>query len=185
MADAKDSPVAETEVKDGANVEKIREILFGGQMRDYEKRFVRMEERFAKAADSLREDMKKRLDALESFMQQEFESLGQRLKNEKAERSESLKELAKEMRDLSKTLEKKISQVEDQTASGHADLRSRLLDQSKQLSGDLGQLRKEVSSALDREVQTLRSEKTDREALADLFNELALRLKGDLKLPEE
>lgn len=32
----------------GGNLDKVRDILFGTQMRDYEKRFNRMEERFMK-----------------------------------------------------------------------------------------------------------------------------------------
>ena len=42
-----------------------------------------------------------------------------------------------------------------------------------------------ASAALDREVGVLRNEKTDRAALADLFEEFSLRLKNDLELPEK
>ena len=74
---------AEGEVREGANVDKIRDILFGSQMRDYDKRFARVEERLVKDAAALREEIKKRIDGLESFVHQEVESLGQRLKNER------------------------------------------------------------------------------------------------------
>src|SRR5277367_6618008 len=93
------------DVREGANVDKIRDILFGSQMRDYDKRFTRLEERLAKAADALRYDLKKRFDSLESFVQQEVESIHQRLKTEKTERGDSLKELTRETRDSAKTLE--------------------------------------------------------------------------------
>ena len=62
---------ANGDIREGANVDKIRDILFGSQMRDYDKRFVRLEERLAKAADALRDDLKKRFDSLEAFVQQE------------------------------------------------------------------------------------------------------------------
>ena len=77
--------------EEGANVDKIRDILFGSQMRDYEKRFARLEENVSKAVETLREDTMKRLETLSSFAQQEVESLSQRLKTEKSERSEGLK----------------------------------------------------------------------------------------------
>src|SRR5580698_8148983 len=92
-------------IREGANVDKIRDILFGTQMRDYDKRFGRLEERLAKAADALRDDLKKRFDSLESFVQQEVDSLQQRLKTEKSERVDALKELTREMRDNAKTIE--------------------------------------------------------------------------------
>src|SRR5271166_3526494 len=116
-ANTEDKNIANGEIREGANVDKIRDILFGSQMRDYEKRFARLEERLAKASDALRDDLKKRFDSLESFVQQETEALSQRLKTEKSERLEALKELTRETRDSSKSLEKKLSQLEEQLSS--------------------------------------------------------------------
>ena len=41
-----------------------------------------------------------------------------------------------------------------------------------------------MESALEREAETLRNDKTDRATLADLLTEMALRLKGELELPK-
>jgi hypothetical protein len=171
------------DIREGANVDKIRDILFGSQMRDYDKRFVRLEERLAKAADALRDDLKKRFDSLESFVQQEVESLHQRVKAEKSERVDSVKELTRETRDSSKTLEGRLSQLDEHLTSAQGDLRTRILDQSKTLSGEIRKAHTEMESALEREAETLRNEKTDRAALADLLTEMALRLKDELELP--
>jgi hypothetical protein len=38
-----DKNIANGEIREGANVDKIRDILFGSQMRDYEKRFARLD----------------------------------------------------------------------------------------------------------------------------------------------
>ena len=43
---------------EAGNVDKIREILFGGQMRAYDRRFTRLEERLAKESADLREEAK-------------------------------------------------------------------------------------------------------------------------------
>ena len=107
-ANSEEKNVANGEVREGQNVDKIRDILFGSQMRDYDKRFMRLEERLAKAADALRDDLKKRFDSLESFVQQEVESLHQRLKTEKTERVDAIKELTRETRESSKTLENRL-----------------------------------------------------------------------------
>jgi hypothetical protein len=171
------------DVREGANVDKIRDILFGSQMRDYDKRFVRLEERLAKAADALRDDLKKRFDSLESFVQQEVESLHQRLKTEKSERVDALKELTRESRDSSKSLENRLSQLDEHLAAAQGDLRSRILDQSKTLLAEIRKTHGDMETALEREAETLRNEKTDRATLADLLTEMALRLKDELELP--
>jgi DNA repair exonuclease SbcCD ATPase subunit len=184
-ADHEEKNAANGELREGANVDKIRDILFGSNMRDYEKRFARLEERMTKSSDALRDDLKKRFDALESYVREEVESLGQRLKNEKSERAEALKELVRESRDSSKALEKKLSQLEDTLETAQGDLRARILEQSKALANQIQKSKEELEKAMETEVETLRNEKTDRAALADLFTEVALRLKGELELPEK
>lgn len=174
----------ETETREAANVEKIRDIIFGSQMRDYEKRFARLEERLTADAQALREDTKKRFDTLEAFVQKEVDSLSQRLKGEKSERSEALKELTRELRETAKTIDKRLSQLDDQLAKETSALRGQLLEQSKQLAAEIEAKHRALSGTLDREAQALRSDKADREALADLFAKMAMRLRNEIKLPE-
>src|SRR5271170_4963656 len=126
-ADHEEKGAVNGELREGANVDKIRDILFGSNMREYEKRFARLEERLNKSSEALREDLKKRFDSLETYVREEMESLGQRLKTEKTERGESLKELTRETRDSAKSLEKKLSGQEEQLSSTQADLRGRIL----------------------------------------------------------
>ena len=184
-ADAKLPNTSGKESAEGANVDKIRDILFGSQMRDYEKRFIRLEDTVTKAIETLRDDMTKRFDTLSNYMKEEADSLSQRVKAEKAERSESHKEIAREMKDGAKAIEKKLSQLEEQMSDGHSELRGKMLEHSKAMSAEIDKLRRDTTAALNREVDVLRDEKTDRAGLADLFNEFSLRLKNKFELPEE
>jgi hypothetical protein len=184
-ADHEEKHAVNGELREGANVDKIRDILFGSNMREYEKRFARLEERLTKSSDALRDDLKKRFDTLESYVREEMESNNQRLKAEKAERNEGLKELTRETRDSSKSIEKKLSQLEEQLTSAQADLRSRILDQSKALSNQIQKTKDDLEAALESEAEALRTDKTDRLQLADLFTELSMRLKDELELPDK
>ncbi|MFI5179118.1 MAG: hypothetical protein ACHQO8_11165, partial [Vicinamibacterales bacterium] len=57
------------------NLDKVRDILFGGQARDIDRRFQRIEERLLKETADLKDDVRKRLSALEQFMKQESATL--------------------------------------------------------------------------------------------------------------
>ena len=184
-ADSKSSANTEPDVKEGANVDKIRDILFGSQMRDYEKRFVRLEDRLTKDAEALREEVRKRFDSLEGFVQKEVESLGQRLKAEKAERAESLKDLGRELREAPRESKSASGTWTTNWPKSTAEIRSKILDQSKALTAEIASKHRELVSLLDREVQALRVDKTDREALADLFAEFGMRLKNEFNLPDK
>ncbi|HEY6146249.1 MAG TPA: hypothetical protein VIZ69_01070, partial [Thermoanaerobaculia bacterium] len=61
------------------------------------------------------------------------------------------------------------------------ELRQQILDQSKSLTDEIRTRVKESAALLSRELKELRSDKTDRSALAGIFTEAAMRLSGDTK----
>jgi DNA anti-recombination protein RmuC len=168
---------------ESGNIDKIRQILFGNQMRDYEKRFSRLEERLLKESADLRDETRKRFDALETFIKNEMEALTGRLRAEQSAREESAQNLSREMQAASKSLEKKLGQADEQNSRSQRELRQQILDQSKTLSDEIRQKHEEISAMLAREVAELSHDKTDRSALAALFSEVALRLNDEFKIP--
>jgi archaellum component FlaC len=186
--DARKSPAgkagnggAEVLAASGGNLEKIREILFGAQVHDFEKRFTRLEEKLLKETADSRAETKKRFDSMEAFIRKEIESLVERVKTEQGERSDAVKEISRDLRETAKNLEKKLAQLDEQATKGQRELRQQILDQSKSLTDEIRNRVKESAALLTRELKELRSDKTDRSALAGLFTEAAMRLSGDTK----
>jgi hypothetical protein len=158
------------------SLEKIRDILFGNQMRDYEKRFARLEERLIKENGDLREETRKRLDTIENYIRDEIDSLTERVNYEPTARDEAVSQLNLELKTLINTLEKKIIQLEQQTNQSQREIRQQILEQSKTLDHEIRQNSESILTTLEREAQRLRNDKTDRSVLATLFAELAVRL---------
>jgi DNA anti-recombination protein RmuC len=182
--DLSDGQRAETaDLSGGGNIDKIRDILFGVQMRDYEKRFARLEERLIKEAADLRDETRKRFDALELYIKQEFESLTERLTIEQNTRGEAVETLSLGITDTARAFEKRTAQMDEQSSKSQRELRQQILDQSKSLNDEIRQKYEELTAALQREAAELRTDKTDRSALAALFTEVAMRLNNDFKIP--
>lgn len=163
-------------VNEANSLDKVRDILFGNQMREVEKKLARLEERLLKECASLREDSRKRLDSIENYIKQEVESLSQRIVNEQSTRDEGLRVLVEDNKKIITALEKKLTQLDDNINNTQRDLRDQILNQSKNLQNDILQKYEEILAALQRESQDLRQAKTDRSTLANLLNEMAIRL---------
>ena len=168
---------------ESGNIDKIREILFGVQMRDYEKRFFRLEERLLKESADLREDSRRRFEALEAFVRNEFEALSERMKAEQGTRDMSVQGVSRELRETGQRLEQRLAQLDEETARKQRDLRQQILDQSKNLNDEIRHKFEELSAMLEREAVELRHDKTDRSALAALFTEVAMRLNNEFRIP--
>ena len=169
----------------GANLEKIRDILFGAQVHDFEKKFARLEERLLKETADARAETKKRFDSLESFIRKEVESLAERLKAEQETRADSAKEISRDLRETAKALEKRLGSLDEQATRSQRELRQQILDQSKSLTDEIRTRIRESAAALSKELKELRAEKTDRSALAGLFTEAAMRLTNESKPGKE
>lgn len=165
------------------NVEQIRNILFGSQMRDYDGRFQKLEERLTREAGELRADLQKRLDALETFMRGESESLANRLGTEQAERSQATERLGRDLAETARHFEEKITKLDGQMAKEIREVRQQVLEQSKTLSAEIKEKYDQLKAGLDQESQQIRGAMTGREALAEMLSELSLRLKNEFRVP--
>lgn len=168
---------------ESGNVDRIRNILFGTQMRDYDSRFQKLEDRLTKASNELRSELQKRLDGLESLIRSETESLRNRLRTEQSERSHALERLGRELVETARVLERNISQLDEQTAKDIRDLRQQMLDQSKALSTEIKERHEQLQAGLDSEATQIRGAMTARESLAEMLSEVSLRLKGEFRVP--
>ncbi len=153
------------------NIDKIRDILFGSNMRDYEQRFSRLEDALKKESSDLRDTTRRHLESLEAFVHKELAALEVRLNTERDERSETTSAVLK-----------KIGELENHEAQAKREIRNDLLQQSKELTDAIRNKGEEVIALLERRSQELQHSKTDRAALAGLFNEVALRLTDQFKV---
>ena len=165
MAHEFEQPIR-NEVGDGPNsmideaskVDRICEILFGSQMRDYDERFQRLEEHLAQEVSEVRADTQKRLDALERFIKGEVDSINSRAAIEHGERCNATDKLGRDLAETARTLDTQINNLRGQTAKS------------------LGEL-------LEHEAAQIRDAITGREALAEMLSEIALRLKNESRVP--
>ena len=166
------------------NVDKIRDILFGGQMRDYEQRFVDLEKRLTQRIDRLGKDVDKRVERLNAFAKREVDKLTEQLKTERKDRIAVDKSGARDLKDFGQQVEAWFGEVEEQLDAESRELRSALHEQNEELSALIGETRDQLNAALASEAQELTDSKVAREDLAGLLTEVALRLKKDFRLPK-
>lgn len=177
-------PVPTSDQSGGNNLEKIRDILFGSQMREVETRFLRLEDRLTKLSSDFRDDLNKSLASLETFLKKEIEALNDRFLTESNERGGAVKTLSLELKALSDFSWQKLNQLDEQGSKSLRELRLQLLDQSKAFGEEIRQKHNELTAVVEQAVKDLHANKTDRASLAALFNEVATRLNTEPRRPD-
>jgi len=160
-------------------IDKIRDLIFGNQMQDYEKRFSRLEERMFKEMNVSKNESKKNFDSLEKIVNKEIESLKNQITAEQNARTESFKELSRQLKDTTRSFEKKLEQIGEQFNDNSNDMRQQILELSQSLRNDIRQKYEETSAAIERVALELQTNKVDRSSLSNFFTEIAMRINND------
>ena len=160
------------------SLDKVRDLLFGGQMRAVETRMQGMEERLRQEDEAIRSDLAKQTESLDALIRSEVQALTERLAAERTRRNEEMKSLATEIKEAIRALEKRHVKLEEDGSMADAALRDQLLMQSADAAAELAKMGEKLTAELTRSHQALNSAKTDRETLAALLTDVAARLAG-------
>jgi hypothetical protein len=169
-------------IDDGRIVDRIRDILVGSQMREYEGRLERLDERLVKEATEARTEVEQRLTDLERFSKAEIESLTHRLNAEQSERRIEIEKLCYALTETAKAFESKIKNL-DEYAREIYELHRQLLEQWRALSGEFKEKHDQMQAGLNRETEQIRGSMIGRETLAQILNEISGRLKDHSRAP--
>jgi len=168
-----------------ADIDALRDAIFGGQIREYERRFARMEERMAKELSEVREEVRDRCTALERYLRDEVESMTVELRANQQSHAVEERRLSQSIMDVAKGAEERIAALNDLVTKQQRELRGQLLDQSRSITDDVQRRYADLLARAQRDAAELRDGKADRIALSALLMEVALRLRGESVVPGE
>lgn len=193
------------------SLDKVRDILFGNQLRQQDSRFSQLEEKVSSQLGAFREETRKSLETLQEFVKSELNAALGALAAESQQRHDSFKRLqeelgaadhslserleqatrslgdeskaglqavAQDLQNKSGALESRIAATEQHQQQAASELRAQLLEATNRLRDEGNAVKAELHALVEKLVNDLRSAKTDRTALATLFNEMAGRLQA-------
>lgn len=165
------------------NVDQIRDILFGGQMRDYERRFQELNQRLEAELVRMRDAQEKRLVQMDKRIDDQLDKLSKLVRQEVQDRNSAVDDLESRLQQAARTargeVNKALEALEHELAAADERQRSALADAQASASSRAD----ETEAALSRTNAALHADKVGRHDLAALLTEFALRLKGDFDLP--
>ena len=152
------------------DVDKIRDIIFGGQMREYAIRFEQLEKTVGATIEGFSKEMEKR-----------FEGLDRRLAADQEERNDADATVRAQLHTLEETLDGKVAETDERVTSEVEKFHRVLAEGLHALTALLENTKEELSQGLNAATEKLDRDKLDSENLAQLFTDAARALKRDPK----
>ncbi|MBN2806696.1 MAG: hypothetical protein JXR22_08555 [Prolixibacteraceae bacterium] len=154
------------------SIGKIRDILFGNNISEIDKRFNSVEQNLQEMITAMKDEIQKKLHSFDDYFKSEISSVLDQLKKEQASRNQAVEKLGKELEKLNQALEA----GSDEMKSNIRDVRAKMMDHYKENAESISTLDKELKKLISREVNQLTDSKVDRKALAVMLSDVALKL---------
>jgi DNA anti-recombination protein RmuC len=166
------------------NIDQIRDIIFGAQLREYDNRFDKIDSDLS----MMQQDMQTRLEQIKTVLSGEMraavDSFDKKIKsitlNTQEESADLRQQIDRVNRKFSSSIEALDEAIDNQTSS----LRDELSQTRDRLSEESRTLKTQVFEELDRRFSMLRDVKVSRDDMAEILFELGMRLKGTEFVPE-
>ena len=169
----------DAELNEQDNVDKIRDILFGNQMRDFDRKFSHLEERIASDLAAMRKENANQMDSLQAYVDSEVEILTSKLSSEERIRIDELSELDDALKKSAKQIEQKIAETVKTIDKQSREINQKILKQSQDFNGELSSQIEQTRKRMDDYRQELSLGKVDKSVLAEMLNSLAMQLNQD------
>ncbi len=161
------------------SLDKVRDILFGAQAREFERRFALLEADLLRKTAEARAEAEQRLEALEAQLRRDVEQLTERIQAEYQARTQTINGVSTELQKLTRQLDDKILELGQHTTEAQEDIRQQLVDEAKLLTNQLEQQSEDLQAALNHEVEQLATNKLNRSDIAQMFSEMSKRFLGE------
>ncbi len=175
---------AKTEEADDADVGKIRDILFGAQMAEYEKRFKTLESTLERRVNAAVSDAAAQHQALQERLVSEVAKLTQTNEHEAGERAQAIAKLERSARETAARIDERIAELDEHLAKENAEIRHELFESHQQVLAETKSLLATLDDVVQTSNQDLQDRKADRTELAGLFESFAQTLTRGFKMVE-
>ncbi|MFZ1567989.1 MAG: hypothetical protein WAT29_04140 [Thiolinea sp.] len=150
------------------NLDMIRTILFGEQIRDLDRKHASLERFVRVSINTLAEDKQKKLDNL----QHELSLINDLLSEEAKTRQDDVQHVRQRLEQHKRMLD----ELAKRGSSMHAELNERMTHEVAKLDQQMDAWRKDLIVQLNDTAEQLRHEKADRKAVAGILNRMAKQL---------
>ena len=160
------------------NLEKVRDILFGAQSREFENRFAALESQVREESATLRADLSNSVDELKQFLNGEMQRVTEQFQKEQSARTADVKGVRSVIEQLGKTLEERLVGLDSKAMQKFSTIEVNLTQQKQEISDNYSEQFAQLQAQVDQGFQDLKADKTDRAVLSEMFMDLAVRLKA-------
>ena len=164
--------------KNANNVDQIRDLIFGNQIKDFEAQFNQlndtlkvMEEKMTKAFNASHTKLQKETERSLEVLEKKIDNLSNSTQRERTK----LKEL---IDNTDENLHEQLTNQKDEFTTKLKIMKENVVDDNKKMAENMDAMQKEIQVTLEKSLAGLSDDKLSRDAMAQMFLDVAMKIQG-------
>ncbi len=161
------------------NIDQIRNILFGSELRDYDNRFKRLETEVANLQQETQKNLQQMKESLSAEMRAAVNSIEKKLQYLSAAADEEIADVRQQIDSNDRDISTTVAAIEQTFKSQVESLRGEMVHAHSGFQQDIKTFQTYILEELGKRYGNLSEVKVSRDDLAEMLFDLCMQLKGD------
>jgi DNA anti-recombination protein RmuC len=160
------------------NVDQIRDLIFGSQLKEFDERFEALSKTLHKAEEKMLQTFKEAHTKLQRETERALEALEQKIDNLSTATQKERNKLKELIDTTDETLQTQMNNQKNEFLTKLKIMKENMEDENEKMNKNLSQMRSQIEAALDKGLADLGEEKLSRDAMAGMLLEVAMKIQG-------
>lgn len=166
------------------NIDQIRDIIFGAQIRDFNNRFEKLETELSVLQQEMHDYAAQVKSILSTELRSAIESFEKKLKSLTITTQEEAADLRQQLDRINRKFSTSLEALDEAVDRQNSSIRDEFATTRDRLQDEVRNLRNQVFDELEKRLTMVKGDKVSKDDMAELLFELGMRLKGTEFVPE-
>lgn len=166
------------------NIDQIRDIIFGSQLREFQNRFDKLESEISMVQQDIQDRVEQVKTTLSSELRSAVDAMDKKFKNLNLNTQEESTEIRQQVDRINRKFSTSIESLDEAIDNQTNSIRDELSQTRERLQEEVRNLKNIIFEELERRFSVLQDGKVSADDMAEILFELGMRLKGTEFVPE-
>ncbi len=164
--------------KNGNNIDRIRDLIFGNKIKDVETHFNQVNDTLKVLEDKMTKTLNESHAKLQKETEHSLELLEKKI-DDLASSSQKEKTKLKELVDTTdESLQEQLNKQKDEFATELKKIKENVADDNKKMADRITAMQREVQATLEKSFSSLSDDKLSRDSMAQILLDVAMKIQG-------
>lgn len=164
--------------KNANNVDQIRDLIFGNQIKDFEAQFNKLNDTLKVLEDKMSKAFNESHTKLQRETERSLELLEKKIDNLSSSTQKERTKLKELIDTTDESLQQQLRNQKDEFATKLKNMKENVADDNKKMAENMSAMQNEIQATLEKGLASLSDDKLSRDSMAQMLLDVAMKIQG-------